>query len=1169
MLIKGEEKRGFSLNQGKSADQIRFFPTEVCAGDFHQRAVTVVEFGSRPAKRARLLSDKDSSVKKDQVSSICARGLAQGDFLEKSDGDVGRIPQGYQADEPTSEGNSGVTNELRSKCAGLKVVSSVHPSEHMEKRGNIKVPSEQILGGQDYEKTSLLNHGNIDRDAGSTKLLIQQVADDTVSSSDDDSLFVIQVRSPKSKQLLHGQKQDIDQEKLLSRAGAASSETTRKQDCRDNSETLLHYREGGVSVGYCPYKSVIAEDDRKTKVDSEEVDSSAEVSNIILAGVDSKLDTCRGADDRLVSTLATDLRSKKVGGSKYDQQVEELLRISSDADADEPISCGTKSLGGKVQSEGAVRLDHGDQLDKVNQNAPATREPEDECCEEPGVNLSEISKDYAQARKRSSTTNIATTGGVALLQDNGGSCRSGDALQDSVSPCRLGDRLQVEGEDPPGEPIIKHYVRRPHSRANSHGPADMTEKSSAEDPGVNSPEIPKVYVRTRKQSSATQVATVGPAALQENDGSFKSEDPLHRFHLEGGDPLGENIIKHYVRRPHSRANSHGPGDMTEKSSGLMMTSATNVSACSPQAEHHKDLPARLETEGILSVFQRRSKTNSSQQDLHKNENVVLQKEVIRKRSAEACYVQADHQPRWLPEGWTLEIRTREGKKTPARIRDKYYHDQKSGHRFRSRNEVLQFLDSERLARDRMAPDGMDTRVQLQDEKNLPLPISPAEHIGFQSSLSKSPLITQRIFGSLAAPSPSFSHLHLHPAYMKTRPVRPISAVSTEANRAAMTLGYVEGPNGPIQLPWGPRGEEVAAGTGQGFQGVKSLKNAAASAFDGGAANSSRVLKSSEGDRLPTASPVPAVESPGDHGEKENRGKLILRLKRKQPDSDVGKGKSKRPTYEVVHVERPPLFTSTPPQQEKITLRERTGPDVPSIPVEPSSVEDITYERPLPIASGQPTSMKHRLGNDTVSNHWGINQNPQQPEVLQQEPYTALGIPATALTSGLQTIASYSANHTHVFLDPVENTIPLSWQYPFTTQVTTSLPTFGPFPSVKFPTVASTFSIATTVPIPIFEHFPGVSSSRHVNAATTVLPCSENRSRDCISDVELADCGPQSHKALTAPRLLTKVENSKLLLGLGRRLCKQAGLEPKPKDWSRQSRPLAIGLEPGKVSLESR
>lgn len=173
----------------------------------------------------------------------------------------------------------------------------------------------------------------------------------------------------------------------------------------------------------------------------------------------------------------------------------------------------------------------------------------------------------------------------------------------------------------------------------------------------------------------------------------------------------------------------------------------------------------------------------------------------------------------------------------------------------------------------MASDGMDTSVSN----------APAERTGFQSSLSKSPSITQTIFGSLAAPNPSF--MHLHPARMKTTPARPTSDVSTEANGTAMTWGHVEGPNGPIQLPWGPRGV-VAAGTGQGEQGYKTLKNSVASLLDGAATNSSRILKSREGDRRPSGNPIPALESPGDQGDKEIRGKLILRLKRKQPDPGV-------------------------------------------------------------------------------------------------------------------------------------------------------------------------------------------------------------------------------------------------------------------------------------------
>ena len=608
MLIKGEDKRGFLLKEGKSADEVRFFSTEVCSVDFHQGSVAVLEFGSGPAKRVRLLSDKDSSIKKDQVSNICTRGLAQGNFLEESDEDVGGMPQRFQGDEPMSEGISGVTNELRSRSTGLKVIGCVHTSEHMEKKGNTKALSKQTSGALVDGKTSLLNYENIDRYAGSTNPVIQQDVGDTISTSGDDGLFLIQVRSPNSKQLLHYQKQGIDQEELHSCDGA-SSQTTGKQATHDNSETLLYCSEGGRIVDYCSHKSVIAKDDEEAKFGAEEVDSNVEVSNIVHTGADGKLDTWRDADDRMVSISATDLGTKNDDGSKYDEQVEESLRVGSDArykertDADEPISCGAKSLvfaetctsvGGEVQSAGAVSLDNGNQLDKVIQKAPAVRLPDTGCGEGPEVNLSE-----------------------------------------------------------------------PH-----HGPVDMTQELSGEEPGINSSEIPKVYIRMRKQST-TQVAT-GAAALQEHDGSSKSNVALNHLCLEGEDPPGESIIKHYLRRPPSRANSHGPANMTQKSSGLMITSATNVSTCSPQADHHKDMSARVETEGILNVFQRRLKTDPSQQDLRKNDNIALQEKATEKHSVEACYIRADHQPRWLPEGWKLEIRIREGKKTPARIRDKVF-----------------------------------------------------------------------------------------------------------------------------------------------------------------------------------------------------------------------------------------------------------------------------------------------------------------------------------------------------------------------------------------------------------------------------------------------------------------------------------------------------------------
>ncbi|KAJ7521345.1 hypothetical protein O6H91_19G049000 [Diphasiastrum complanatum] len=54
-------------------------------------------------------------------------------------------------------------------------------------------------------------------------------------------------------------------------------------------------------------------------------------------------------------------------------------------------------------------------------------------------------------------------------------------------------------------------------------------------------------------------------------------------------------------------------------------------------------------------------------------------------------------PDWLPDGWTAEIRTREMGNT-AGTKDKYYVDPTTGRRFRSKNEVMEYVETGNLSR---------------------------------------------------------------------------------------------------------------------------------------------------------------------------------------------------------------------------------------------------------------------------------------------------------------------------------------------------------------------------------------------------------------------------------------------------------------------------------------
>ncbi|KAJ7533930.1 hypothetical protein O6H91_13G071700 [Diphasiastrum complanatum] len=60
-------------------------------------------------------------------------------------------------------------------------------------------------------------------------------------------------------------------------------------------------------------------------------------------------------------------------------------------------------------------------------------------------------------------------------------------------------------------------------------------------------------------------------------------------------------------------------------------------------------------------------------------------------------VQELESPKWLPEGWSMEVHRREGGR-----KDKYYTEHASGQRFRSKSQVLRYLDGRASAKEWVA-----------------------------------------------------------------------------------------------------------------------------------------------------------------------------------------------------------------------------------------------------------------------------------------------------------------------------------------------------------------------------------------------------------------------------------------------------------------------------------
>ena len=304
-------------------------------------------------------------------------------------------------------------------------------------------------------------------------------------------------------------------------------------------------------------------------------------------------------------------------------------------------------------------------------------------------------------------------------------------------------------------------------------------------------------------------------------------------------------------------------------------------------------------------------------------------------------------------------------------------------------------------------------------------------------------------------------------------------------------------------------------------------------------------------------------------------------------------------YEVVHGEKTSkasCSTSTLNEQKKVVSGEGTDQEdifgslsmqgqgekqtpVKKRPVTKSATLDLLMEqsmvsmtknfsgKPLArsapsevVSAEQPPFKKPRVENIPRADWSG--DNPLQPGLSQQESFTALGIPATASASGLQHMAPFGANHTHVFMHHTESSIPVSWQYPFSSQpptrAATPVPNLSPFPSSLHPSVSGPYASAQvppvfgtnlslgTVPVPTFQHFS--NPSRHLDTISSFYHCAGSGISSTARDVAIVAKsmeGPcQPHKT-AAHKSLKKNEHNKLLEGLGRCLC-QVGLVHQPK-----------------------
>lgn len=185
----------------------------------------------------------------------------------------------------------------------------------------------------------------------------------------------------------------------------------------------------------------------------------------------------------------------------------------------------------------------------------------------------------------------------------------------------------------------------------------------------------------------------------------------------------------------------------------------------------------------------------------------------------------------------------------------FYHELKSGHRFRSRNEVMQYLDPVNSVQWQVKPGQWSGKTPTQNKKKN------ADHLasGRPSAVQSGPA---KLFASIQASS-----------------VNPTGASGMDVSSPHVTWAHVSGPNGPIWLPWGGSidpGQENQSEVDDHGTVVK------APVVNEGTLKAPSLSPSQRAHSATTGSVQP-VETLNEQRELENRGKLIFRLKRKHPD----------------------------------------------------------------------------------------------------------------------------------------------------------------------------------------------------------------------------------------------------------------------------------------------
>lgn len=227
---------------------------------------------------------------------------------------------------------------------------------------------------------------------------------------------------------------------------------------------------------------------------------------------------------------------------------------------------------------------------------------------------------------------------VGSLVDCNGSVRSTSA----VRPTEVETRGEGYGEERFFDVEAASTCPEEQEKCILEATYDTTSEARNEEDLVGCPssEVLKTYVRRRKQSSQSQTAMEGPGGLGgmahvSNDEGLPK--PIDVGHLEVKNeyvsPLKD--IKCYVRR-------------RQRQTGL-----DNLTDAATRGQAH--LPANFAIEkGGVEGSSRKSCTEMQAS------NTDVQENNAEGYTVENGFTRSDYQPSWLPEGWALETKVRDG-----------------------------------------------------------------------------------------------------------------------------------------------------------------------------------------------------------------------------------------------------------------------------------------------------------------------------------------------------------------------------------------------------------------------------------------------------------------------------------------------------------------------------